>query len=521
MKKKSFIAFLLGASLLFTPSCTNLDEDIYDKLPAKDFASTEVEINALLGTVYNTLKTYFQSDYMALDDMGGSMSMKPTRKGGDWYDGGQYREIYMHDYTAQTACVRGAWSTASSNIGKCNATIDVIANSEILSESDKATKLAEIRGIRAFWIYKMMDLYGNIPLVVDYSDKELPTNKPRQEVYSWLLTEVKAIADQLPAREGNYGKFTQGAAYSLLAVLYLNAEAWGVTCDGNAYQQVIDACDKVINMGYIIEPDTRINFAYQNENSQEAILTAVYDEADPSNRNGLHFQTLHYKDNIVFGANFSPWNGMCAQPDYAKLYTEDDPRYDLFFMHGISRDPATGEPIITAHEFVLDHTIEVTILPGTERDGTPWGDVNQHDGVRTLKWPYSASVTSAMGNDFHIFRLAEIYLMKAEAIIRNGGSGADAAKYVNAIRERAFGDTAHNYATVGLDEIQLERRLEFAWELKSRQDDIRFGCYETGMWSSSNCPRKTGDHLKLYPVSFTAWQTNPNLVQNPGYPAFK
>lgn len=520
MKKKSFIAFLLGASLLFTPSCTNLDEDIYDKLPAQSFGNTEIEINALLGTVYNTFKTYFQSDYMALDDMGGSMSMKPTRKGGDWYDGGQYREIYMHDYTAQTACVRGGWGTASSNIGKCNATYQVIEASELLKDADKAIKLAEIRGIRAFWIYKMMDLWGNIPLVTDYADKELPTNKPRQEVYSWLLSEVKDIADKLPAREGNYGKFTQGAAYSLLAVLYLNAEAWGVTCDGNAYQEVINACDKVLNMGYILEPDTRDNFAYANENSQEAILTAVYDEKDTSSGNGLHFQTLHYKDNLVFNANFSPWNGMCAQPDYAKLYADDDPRYDLFFLHGKMIDPSTGEVIITAHEFELDHTIEVTILPGTERDGTPWGDVNQHDGVRTLKWPYSSSVTSAMGNDFHIFRLAEVYLMKAEAILRNGGSGAEAAKYVNAIRQRAWGDSSHNYATVTLADVQLERRLEFAWELKSRQDDIRFGCFETGMWSSSNCPRKTGEHLKLYPVSFTAWQTNPNLVQNPGYPAF-
>ena len=277
MKKKSFIAFLLGASLLFTPACTDLDEEVFDKLPADGFGSSEIEINALLGTVYNTLKDCFDSNYTALEDMAGSMSMKPTRKGGDWYDGGQYREMYMHDYTAQTSCIRGAWSDASSNIGVCNATYDVIANSEILSDTDKATKLAEIRGIRAFWIYKMMDLWGNVPLVTDYSDKELPTNKPRQEVYSWLLTEVKDIADKLPAREGNYGKFTQGAAYSLLAVLYLNAEAWGVTCDGNAYQQVIDACDKVINMGYIIEPDNSINFAYQNENSQEAILTAVFE----------------------------------------------------------------------------------------------------------------------------------------------------------------------------------------------------------------------------------------------------
>lgn len=520
MKKKSFIAFLLGASLLFTPSCTNLDEDVYDKLPAQSFGNTEVEINALLGTVYNTMKTYFQGNYGALDDMAGSMSVKPTRKGGDWYDGGQYREMYMHDYTAQTSCIRGAWSTASSNIGKCNATYDVIEASELLSEADKTMKLAEIRGVRAFWIYKMMDYWGNIPLVTDYSDKELPTCRPRQEVYSWLVSEVEAIANQLPAREGNYGKFTQGAAYAMLAKLYLNAEAWGVTCEGNAWQKTIDACDKVLGMGYILEPYWPDNFSIDNGDSQEAIFAVVYDEADTSNRNGFHFNTLHYKDNLVFGANFSAWNGAAAQPDYAKLFTEDDPRFDWSFMHGISYDKATGEEIITAHGFVLDHTIEMTTLPGTERDGTPWGDVNQHDGVRALKWPYTTSLTNAMGNDFHVWRLADIYLMKAEAILRNGGSAADAAKLVNEVRSRAFGDTDHNYATVTLADVQLERRLEFAWELHSRQDDIRFGCYDTGMWSSSNCPRKTGDHLKLFPVSFTAWQTNPNLVQNPGYPAF-
>lgn len=68
--------------------------------------------------------------------------------------------------------------------------------------------------------------------------------------------------------------------------------------------------------------------------------------------------------------------------------------------------------------------------------------------------------------------------------------------------------------------VQLERRLELAWENTSRQDDIRFGCFEQGMWPASNCERATGEHLKLYPVSQDAWQSNPNLTQNPGYPAF-
>jgi len=121
-----------------------------------------------------------------------------------------------------------------------------------------------------------------------------------------------------------------------------------------------------------------------------------------------------------------------------------------------------------------------------------------------------------MENDFHIFRLADVYLMKAEAIVRSGGSGTDAAQLINDVRQRAYGSADHNYTTVGLEEILLERRFELAWEGWSRQDDIRFDEFEEGMWAASNCERATGEHLKLYPISQDAWQVNPNLVQNPG-----
>ena len=102
------------------------------------------------------------------------------RFGGDWYDGGQYREIYTHTYTAQTSAIKNAWSDASQAIGTCNANIQVVEGTTIFSESDKQMKLAEMRGVRAFWYYKMMDEWGNIPLVTDYSDKELPTCQSRQ-----------------------------------------------------------------------------------------------------------------------------------------------------------------------------------------------------------------------------------------------------------------------------------------------------------------------------------------------------
>ena len=258
------------------PSCMNLDEEVYDKLPAENFGNTTTEINALVGTVYNTLKKY-SGDYMILAENSGSSTVNVTRNGGDWYDGGQYREVYMHTWTANTSCVKSCWSVGSECIGTCNATIEVLKNSTLLSDAEKTSKVAEIRGVRAFWIYSMMDFFGNIPLVVDYNDKELPTCKSRQEVFDWLITELNALATEAPDYDTKkYGTFTKGTAYTILAKMYQNAEAWGVNISENANSKVIEYCDKVMAMPYILEPNWKTNFDPNNNTSKEAIFAASY-----------------------------------------------------------------------------------------------------------------------------------------------------------------------------------------------------------------------------------------------------
>ncbi|GHV51503.1 hypothetical protein FACS1894181_13420 [Bacteroidia bacterium] len=521
MKKNIFISFLVGMALVVSmPSCTNLDEEVYDSLPADDFGNTMVEVNALMGTTYNTLKKYWPHNYMYMSDVGASAAVTPTRIGGDWYDGGQYREMYIHTWTAQTGVVKDSWNAASSSLGTCNATISVLQNSSLLTEAQKTMYVAAMRGVRAFWIYTMMDNWGNVPLVTDYEDKELPSIRPRQEIYDWLLKEVNEIAEQCPdGGAGNYGKFTKGSAYFLLAKLYLNAEAWKVNV-GNAYQQCIAACDKVLAMGYVLEPNYKTNFGI-TDRSREAILTICFDEKDTSDQNQMMNRTLHYQDNQADGAGYGAWNGVCAQPDYVKLFDKEDPRYEATYRIGERRSRSTGDLLQTDQKDPLIYTVDITLIPGTERDGTPWSDVKQEAGARCQKWPYNTSVTNAMGNHFHIFRYADIFLTKAEALLRSGGSATEAAQLVNIIRERAYGNSDHNYTTVTLKEVQLERRFEFAWEAWSRQDDIRFGDFDKGYWAGSNCIRVASEHLKLYPISQDAFQTNQKLVQNPGYPPFK
>jgi phage replication-related protein YjqB (UPF0714/DUF867 family) len=122
-----------------------------------------------------------------------------------------------------------------------------------------------------------------------------------------------------------------------------------------------------------------------------------------------------------------------------------------------------------------------------------------------------------MENDVAIFRLADVYLMKAEALVRLGANNAEATNLVNEIRERGFGNSNHNYTNVTLNNIYNERGFELAFEFCRRQDMIRFGTFLLPRYMK---PEATPAYRKLLPIPFNAWQKNNNLVQNPGYPAF-
>ena len=137
-----------------------------------------------------------------------------------------------------------------------------------------------------------------------------------------------------------------------------------------------------------------------------------------------------------------------------------------------------------------------------------WCVVNQEEGALFNKWTFDKSLTNAMENDFHIFRLPDVYLMKAECLIRTGGNNAEATRLVNAVRERAYGNSNHNYASVDLEKIALERKFELAWECHARQDNIRFGTFQNARWLKSETKGK--DYMNIFPISQDAWQTNQN-----------
>lgn len=517
-RKYAYLIILLS-TLLALPSCFNLDENVEDKILAEGFGKNEAEVNSIVGPIYKSLCKYAAGhNFMTLQDASGDMSIVPSKRGGDWWDGGQYREIHMHEWVSTNNSNWGAWDKSTQAISSANLVLNIIGNLKELDPEIKARVMAEVRGVRAFWLYIMMDLWGNIPLVTDITQTGLPEQTSRKEVYEFILKELNEIKDivRSDVTPSSYGKFTKGAAYTLLAKMYLNAEAWGV--DNPRWAEAEAALDEVLKLNYQIEPNFKSNFNPKNESSREAIFSACFSVNDADGYRMQYFDWLHYKDNLALGVKPAGNNCWAAQPEYVKLFDEADQRLSGSFLIGQMYDLSTGEMLYTAHDRPLNHTIEITIIPGTEHDGTVWGDVEQEVGARNFKWDYEPTIVNAMENDFHIFRLADVYLMKAEALVRQGKDNGEATRLVNEIRQRGFGNDSHNYTSVTLEEIALERKLEFAWEQMSRQDCIRFGTFQDKRFLKPATHGK--DHLNIFIIPEKAHQANKKLKQNPGYPPF-
>jgi hypothetical protein len=516
MKKTKYGILLAIMVAAYSNSCTDLDETVYSEVPVDKFGTNMEQVNALVGSVYSTFKAHIPvwDSYVTLDELSGDMMAVPGFKGGDWGEP-MFRQAMQHTLNSQSSGWNNVYNYPSSYISLCNQTIYMINSNPAISDDDKASILAEVRGVRAFWYYTLCDHYGNVPIVTDFLDKnQLPATKSRKEVYEFILGELNDIKDKLRddvATPASYGKFTKGSAYTLLAKMYLNAEVWNPS-EGPKWQECIDACDVVMGMPYILEPNWKTNFIPNNEVSKEAILSGVFKSGGSGIQNDIALNTLHYQDPIALGLAISPWNGLAANPDYVKAFDTLDVRYMGSFLIGPMIDPATKEVLITAHGRPLIHTVDMVM---NEVDETGWGWINQEEGARVAKWDYAPGLSLSMENDLHIFRLADVYLMKAEAILRKGGSNAEATDLINKIRDRAFNDPSKLLQSATLDDVYKERRLEFAWEGYTRQDMIRFGTFLAARPPFK--PWVSDPKCLLFPIPQEVIDANNNIIQNPGY----
>lgn len=509
MKMKSLYSALLLGALTLT-GCTNLDETLYDKVSMDDYGKTETEVQTIMGGAYATLRGYGAStdegngvncyptsEYVFfLNECSSDEACIPTR-GTDWYDGGRYQQLQYHTWDANNTAVLAGWRYAFVGVSKVNAIIYQVDQSE-LSQAAKDKVKAELRGLRAYYYYLLLDQFGNVPISTDFTQKELPKNSSRQEVYDFVEKELTEVLPLLPTGV-QYGKFTQNVANTLLARLYLNAEVYTGTPQ---WQKCIDACEKV--SGYSLTPDYKANFFIKNETSPEIIFAIPYDHKQGTVGNYLASMTYHYNQKLAFSADGSyQWcgNGICAQPGVWSSYEEGDNRRDKTLMIGQQYKASDGSEVLMDDGTPLCYTEEIDNFE----------DAAKNAGARLDKYEWSATDAWERDNDWVLMRYAEVLMMQAEAYYRLDYP-ATALNFVNKIRQRAgLSDLAE------LDEEKLDAEWlhEFAYEGLRRTVNIRFGTWYKPWWNKEADP--SDKHTGIFPIPAEERAKNPNLQQNPGY----
>lgn len=368
-------------------------------------------------------------------------------------------------------------------------------------KAEIATYRAEARFLRALSYWHGIDLFGGIPLVTeeDPLGATAPAQATRADVYSFIVSELNAIIPALPlASPSTYGRATGPAASMLLAKLYLNA---GVYTGAPNYSGVISALAPVLGQ-YSLDPNWRRIFLADNNTSPEIIFAVTQDGRRTQTWGGMTF-LVHASCGGDMNASLygidGCWWGLRLKPQAYLRYTAGDARTSFFFT--------------------TNQTVNVSAI-GDFKKGIPA--------------PKFANVTSTgqqgshpthVDTDFPMFRLADAYLMYAEAVVRGGGgSRAQALGYINAIRQRAYGNASGNItdAAMTADFILDERGRELLWEAHRRTDLIRYGKF-TGpsyIWSwkgGTEAGVATASFRDLFPLPSNELVANPNLQQNPGY----
>ena len=508
----------LGALLLCGPApiifsgCTNLTEVPQDALTPTNAFHTDAEVLAGVASVYANLRTTMDDRYN-LSEITTDEIIVPTR-GQDWYDNGRWLEIFKHNWNASSgsalADMNGAWSNLFAGVARANLMIDVITTA---GGANSAPVLAELRTLRAWYYYLLMDMFGGVPLVTG-TKLEASPKVARDSIFKFIEAELKAARADLPVTRpaDQSGRLTKGAADAILASLYLNAQVYTGTVSAGGlakgparWADAIAAADAVINSGqYALSVDWRKNFTPDNHDSKENIFFISNTDAQPDLGMNFPHRTLHYAQLNVQGG---PWNGFATVAETYNAFDPADARRNIFLV-GPQVSFDNGQPVKDRAGNPLVFSINI----GNETQAA------ENEGPRYNKFVPKPGIPSGSSepNNFPFFRLAEMYLIKAEAM-NELGDPAGAIAQVNIIRARQFSPA--NPLSTGLSQsaartaIFSERLFELTGEGKRRPDMIRAGTFV----DARRFKGVSAGYKILFPIPQTQIASNPQLTQNPGY----
>ncbi|MFD1142573.1 RagB/SusD family nutrient uptake outer membrane protein [Larkinella insperata] len=472
MKKILYVA-LIG---LLTGCANPLEEEVYSAFGPNNFFQKADDAEGLLNSAYAVEQRRGFRNYLLLAEVNTDLLI--DREGG-------LRSLAqpLEDFTWNAAheFFETAWSLHYRTIYRTNLILDQVP-AIAMNENRKAQILSEARFLRASAYQTLYELFGPVPLITSSvtSSDDRPSRAAKEEFVNFVETEFKAVADILPTVATQYGRATKGAALSLLTRFHLNNKKWQATAE---------TAKKVIDLN-----------VYQLFNGPNR--TDLFDIANEKNSEFIYIRPSLAQPGL--GDNYLPH---AAPPNY-KFRTAPKTNYatQLKTLSGFYNtfDPADQrrQAIITEYEDVNGKIIKL---------GT--------DDVRSFKFREDLSATGeVMGNDFPVYRYADILLTRAEALNELNGPTQEAIDLINQVRTRAgvaalrLGDFTTKDALRA--HLLKERGWEFFSEELRRQDLIRHGKF---IEYAKARGKVAFDHQVLFPLPQSEIDRNPNLKQNDGY----
>ena len=507
--------------LLQLVSGCNINETLNGQLRADQVANDGAA--SLLAGAYKSQRDPIQGhvNVFALQEVSTDARIMPTR-GPDWDDNGKWRALFNHTWDANNERIRETYTGLNGII---------YATTDLLRFSPTTQQQAEARFLRAWASYLVLDLYDQV-LYREPGEELSKLSRVRKgtEALNYIISEITAVQKDLP--DAPVSKGTKDAARVLLMKCYLNkgvyANRAAPTFAAADMNQVITLADEIIKSNrYSLTPNYFDNFA---PNNGAIGLENIYTQENTFGNSGptrdLWKFVSHYNMRPVDG-----YNGPATTAAFYDLFEATDKR------RGMAYDVAGGPPNPgrrTNVGFLIGQQYNLTTdAPVTIRSGAPLvftKDINLFEtgpdleakGIRPIKYPVDY-VSERLGgngceNDHVTFRLADVLLMKAEAIMRGGTAtsagtfGATPLAIVNGLRTHPSRG-ASVLPALTLDILIDERGRELYSESWRRQDLIRFGKF---LQARKDKPASAASRL-IYPIPQTQVDVNSNITQNPGY----
>jgi starch-binding outer membrane protein, SusD/RagB family len=557
--KKIIIVLMMFMGVIVINGCTDLEEIILDEASASGFSDKEAA-DGNLAAAYALFPNLFNHvNYFNLQEISTDEAILPYRGGTDWGDNGIFIAMHTHNFSTTDPRIRDTWNMCVQGISRCVSAINQLPS---LKDPNVEVYVAEARALRAYYSMLLFDLYGLT------FKKEKPSDTSvilrGEEALNYIISEFEAVENKVSPTVG-IGRLSTAAVQGLLARLYLNAAVYRNRFGDNFnftpsdMDKVIAYCDKIINSNrFQMSPDYFALFNDNNNTNKELVF--VYEQRAELNGHNrfayfslsgdqfplAQFPAANGTDGPGITSDFyRTWVNAYAPLDPAQVdprfYKENHPAADAC-VDGPSFHINRG--ILRGHQYGLirESGVFLRCSDGKFKIGPLFNNTRNNptipvifteninfsvagsgysNGYRVSKYEFSRRSQNGrnLGEaDIVLLRLADVYLMRAEAKLRKGGDAASALADVNFVRASRTATTPPPPLTeMNLDILFRERGFEFYWEMLRRTDMIRFNKWE-GSWTEKT---STNKFKRIFPIPQTAIDGSSNipgyLVQNQSY----